>query len=42
MDPECGFMESNSWETSIDASSGSAFRKPGPGPSHDSSYVDLL
>ena len=39
IDPECGFMESTSGDTSIDASPGSDFRKPSPGSRHDSSYV---
>ena len=32
-------MGPDSGETSIEVSSGSGFRKPGPGSSHDSSYV---
>ena len=33
------FMEPDSREASIDVSSGSSFRKPGPGSPIDSSYV---
>ncbi len=39
IDPGGDFMEPDSGETSIEVSSGSAFRKPGPGSSHESSYV---
>ena len=40
IDPGSDFMEPDSGETSIDASSGPSFRKPGPGSSHDSGYVE--
>ncbi len=35
-------MELDSGETSTDASPGPGFRKPGPGPTVDSSYVGEL
>ncbi len=40
IDPGGDFMESDSGETSIDAPPGPGFRKPGPGSSDDSSYVE--
>ncbi len=39
IDPESEFMESSPGPSSIEVSSGSGFRKPGPGCSLDSSYV---
>ena len=42
IDPGGDFMESASGETSINASPGPGFRKPGPGSSHESSYVYFL
>ncbi len=39
IDPGSDFVGPDSGEASIDASPGPGFRKPGPGSSHDSSYV---
>ena len=39
IDPGSDFMEPDSGETSIKASLGPGFRKPGPGSTVDSGYV---